>query len=201
MKRNIILRVLLCFLIIGNSFLFGKCEAAPAAQNFFDAGHGGTGEGIVNGFLDPVMHVQSLIMMIGVVSAVIVVLIYGIQWAMATSAKRQELKSGMWPLVIGIALLALGPKLANSIYEAFNVDNGTAASNVKTIGGTIVGVVQTLGYIVAVAMVLIIGVQWLTAVPSKRQELKSRMINLSIGAILIVSGTTVLGWIYNMFAG
>jgi hypothetical protein len=155
--------------------------------------------GLVDGKLDPIIHIQSLVVMFGILIAVIVALIYGIQWMVAAPARRQELKAGMWPLMIGIILLAIGPKLAFSIYEVIKANStGTVTEVSGNMAGAIIGIIQTVGYIVAVIMVLIIAIQWFTAAPNKRQELKGRMINLAIGAIIIVSCTSLLNFIYTL---
>lgn len=165
-----------------------------------DAGIISNAKTAINGELSPIKHVQSLIMLVGAIAAVIVVLVYGIQWTMATSAKRQELKAGMWPLAIGVILLSIGPKLALDMYGAFNNVAGQDVTDVKVvndIGGIVINTIQTIGYLVAVVMVLYIGIQYLQATPAKRNELKGRMINLIIGAVLIAGGVSILGWIYN----
>ena len=61
------------------------------------------------------------------------------------------------------------------------------------VGGSIISVVQTLGYIIAIVMVLYVGIQWLIGTPAKKQELKGKMVNVVIGAILIIAGVTILG--------
>lgn len=73
-------------------------------------------------------------------------------------------------------------------------------TGLNTLGGTVVKVIQTVGYIVAVIMVLTFAIKWMVATPQKKQELKDRMVNLAIGLVLLVGGVTILGWITS-FAG
>ena len=86
----------------------------PSAEAFFNAGKDNAKKGYdaVDGKIEPLLHIQSMIMMAGIYIAVIVVLIYACQWMLATPGKRQELKASLWPLVIGVILLVMGPKLA-----------------------------------------------------------------------------------------
>lgn len=105
----------------------------------------------------------------------------------------------MLVLVVALSLLCTFA-LANPFEAAMQAaqqqsQGGTAVDNVNKLGGTVISVIQTIGYIVAVAMVLIVGIQWLIGTPAKKQELKGRMWNLVIGAILVAGGVTLLGWV------
>jgi len=102
--------ILICMLSL-TSFAF--------ADTFWEAGDAGADIiiGKVDADASPFVFVQSLIVYIGVITAVVVVLVYGIQWIMATPAKKQQLKAALVPLIIGVILLAIGPKLTISIVE------------------------------------------------------------------------------------
>lgn len=199
MKNKTMLRFLLCFLIIG--IFVGACctyAAGPSDKPFFQKGSGmfNTGKNVVNSNMDPILHIQSLMMMLGVFSAVIVTGIFAIQWFTANPGKKQELKSGIWPLTIGVVLLSIGPKFGFAIYNALKPNTtGTLNSRIDTLGGTIISVIRNVGYAAAVIMVLVLAIQWFAATPNKRQELKSKMWNIVIGVVLLVSGSTILGLI------
>lgn len=62
-------------------------------------------------------------------------------------------------------------------------------------GVTVIDIVQTAGIIIAVVMIMVVGIQWLMGTPAKKQELKGRLVNVAIGAFLIVCGVGVLGFI------
>jgi len=177
-------------------------ETKLSATAFFNAGKKDAekGKAAVDVKIGAIKHIQSLIMAIGALGGVIVILIYGIQWAIATPNKRQELKSSILPLTLGVSLLVLGPRLAVTIYNTLiPTSETTATTQINSMGGIVINTIQTIGYIVAVVMVLYIGIQWLMAENAqKRQELKGRMINLAIGAVLIAGGVTILGWIYDI---
>lgn len=99
-------------------YSFGN--APPSADGFFEKGKWGVESSfnVIDSKLSPVMHIQSLIMTIGTVAAVIIVGIYAIQWMIATPSKRQELKSSLFPLIIGVILLFVGPRLTIIIINA-----------------------------------------------------------------------------------
>jgi hypothetical protein len=74
-------------------------------------------------------------------------------------------------------------------------DGAEISTHINKFGGTAITTVQTIGYIVAVVMVLYVGIQWLIGTPAKKQELKGRMVSLVVGAVLVAGGVTILGWI------
>lgn len=215
MKNKTMLRFLLCFLMIS---VFGIIcfqpisLAAMSSENFFNAGRNNFNK-IINGEIKleivdggvtvikegvdvaPAIHIYKMILGVGVAAAVVVVAIYAIQWMMATPAKRQELKAGMWPLIIGVFLLICGSALTPKIYDMFSNDSGSLSDIIKNTGGTVSSIVVKVGYVVGVVMILAVGIQWLISPPNKRQELKGRMINVFIGATLLVTGVTILGFV------
>ena len=105
----------------------------------------------------------------------------------------------MLVLAVALSLLcafALANPFETAMQNATSTSQGGQATNaVNKLGGTVISVIQTIGYIVAVAMVLIVGIQWLIGTPAKKQELKGRMWNLVIGAVLVAGGVTLLGWV------
>jgi len=68
-----------------------ESQTAPSTSNLSEAGG----------------KIYKLIQNVGIIVAVIVTVAFGIQWIVATPAKKAELKGKMWNLVIGIAILLL----------------------------------------------------------------------------------------------
>lgn len=105
----------------------------------------------------------------------------------------------MLVLVVALSMFCTFAMAANSFdiqHKAGVVDSSNAVTtSINNIGVTVIKIVQTVGYVVAVVMVLIVGIQWLIGTPAKKQELKGRMINVVIGAVLIIGGVTLLGMI------
>jgi len=109
----------------------------------------------------------------------------------------------MLVLVVALSILCTFALAANPFEQAMNdatkgMDDTQTVTYVNKIGGTVITTIQTIGYIIAVVMVLYVGIQWLIGTPSKKQELKGRMWSLVIGAVLVAGGVTILGWIANI---
>lgn len=101
-------------------------------------------------------------------------------------------------LVVALSLMCTFAFADNSFLNPVGNAEGvssTLATATDKVGATAIDLVQTAGYVIAVVMVVIVGIQWLIGTPAKKQELKGRLINVIVGAILIACGVTVLGFI------
>ena len=79
--------------------------------------------------------------------------------------------------------------------QAETASTGELGGAINNLGAKAINIIQTVGYVVAVVMVLVFGIKWMMATPQKKQELKERMWSLAIGVVLLIGGVTILGWI------
>ena len=68
--------------------------------------------------LDEVYKKAQVITYIGYAIAVVMILWLGVQWILATPAKKAELKGKMWSMAIGIVLLVGGVSILNFVWGA-----------------------------------------------------------------------------------
>lgn len=68
----------------------------------------------------------------------------------------------------------------------------------QTLGQKIVGVVQTIGVVVAVVILLVLGIKYIMGSAEEKADYKKSMIPYIVGAILIFASTTVVNIVYNM---
>ena len=64
---------------------------------------------------------------------------------------------------------------------------------------TILGAVQWIGFIVGMAMIIYIGIKYITAGAGQKAEVKSTMVPLLIGAILVMLAPSIAKWLFGMF--
>ena len=109
----------------------------------------------------------------------------------------------MLVLVVALSMLCTFALAAGNPFDGYtkNVEAGNITSSINNIGGTVISVIQTLGYVIAVVMVLVLAIQWLIGTPAKKQELKGKMWNILIGAVLLIAGVTILGAIADFADG
>ena len=77
--------------------------------------------------------------------------------------------------------------------EQINNDSGVAS-----LGGQIVGIIQVVGIVVAVVILLILGIKYMTGSAQEKAEYKKTMIPYIIGAALVFAATTILNVIFNL---
>lgn len=74
----------------------------------------------------------------------------------------------------------------------------SATSSITGIIGKIIGIVQLICYAAAIIMLIILGVQFITASPEGKATIKKSAIQYVIGAIIVFAAGTLLGIIANM---
>ena len=66
-----------------------------------------------------------------------------------------------------------------------------------SVGGGIVGVIRTIGYVVAIGMLIWLGVKWMMASAQEKADLKNKAWGYVIGAVLVFGASTLLPIIAN----
>lgn len=90
--------------------------------------------------------------------------------------------------------LMIPSALAFSGIESNPQAPGTAA----TTATSIIGYIQWIGYAIAVGMLVYIGIKYVMASANEKADLKNSLIKYVIGAVLIVGGVTIAGWIFEI---
>lgn len=76
------------------------------------------------------------------------------------------------------------------ITNMFN-QNNTNTSQLQTVGGNIVSIITTIGIIVAVIVLLILGIKYMMGSASEKAEYKKTMIPYLVGAVLIFGASAI----------
>ena len=74
----------------------------------------------------------------------------------------------------------------------------TNTANIKNLGDSIIGVVRTVGVVVAVVILLVLGIKYMMGSAEEKADYKKSMIPYLVGAILIFASTTIVGIVYDM---
>ena len=73
--------------------------------------------------------------------------------------------------------------------------------DISTLGGKIMGIVQTVGVVVAVVILMVLGIKYMMGSAEEKADYKKTMIPYVIGAILIFGATTIANMVYNFATG
>lgn len=82
------------------------------------------------------------------------------------------------------------------------LNNGSAETDKLTnVGGTIVAIMQTVGIVVAVVVLLILGIKYMMGSAEEKAEYKKTMIPYIVGAVLIFGATTIANVVFQIAQG
>lgn len=99
---------------------------------------------------------------------------------------------------IPVFSFAIDPTDPNSWATIGTEGNDGGLSEVTTnVGGGIVNVIRTIGYLVALAMLIWLGVKWMMASAQEKADLKNKAWGYVIGAVLVFGASTLLPIIAN----
>lgn len=107
-------------------------------------------------------------------------------------------------LLLGMTTIC---KAANNVVDPVGIANdlhGTssnATKDVKNIGNQIIGIITTVGVVVAVIVLLILGIKYMMGSASEKAEYKKTMIPYLVGAILIFGASAITKVVVNLASG
>lgn len=107
---------------------------------------------------------------------------------------RKEVKIIM-AIIVALSIIVL----ASSVY-AVNPDTFSETKTIEgfdDIAGTVIGIVQTVGTVIAIVIVIWVGIQYLMASTEQKAEYKTKMIAYLVGALLVFAGPRIVSVIYN----
>ena len=103
--------------------------------------------------------------------------------------------AAMMLFTISTTVFAVDPNaIIGNMEQGNNVDTGS----ISTIGGQIANILSTIGIIVAVIVLLVLGIKYMMGSASEKAEYKKTMIPYIVGAVLIFAGTSLVRVIYSL---
>ena len=68
--------------------------------------------------------------------------------------------------------------------------------DIVTVGGKIAGIIQTVGTVVAVLILIVLGIKYMMGSAEEKAEYKKTMMPYVIGAVLIFAASTIANMVY-----
>ena len=79
--------------------------------------------------------------------------------------------------------------------------SGEGQTQIQTVGGAIVGVLQTVGVVISVVILIVLGIKYIMGSAEEKAEYKKTMIPYIIGAALIFMASVLAQVIFKFFTG
>ena len=74
-------------------------------------------------------------------------------------------------------------------------------SQIENVGQRIMGILQTLGIVIAVLVLMVLGIKYMMGSAEEKAEYKKTMIPYVVGAILIFGATTIANMVFQFANG
>lgn len=104
-------------------------------------------------------------------------------------------------IVCTVSNICLATDIPGKIEQIAQGNSGADTSKVVNLGGTIVTIMQTIGIVVAVVVLLVIGIKYMIGSAEEKAEYKKTMIPYIVGAVLIFASTTIVNVVYQIANG
>ena len=78
-----------------------------------------------------------------------------------------------------------------------NKGDSTAANSVAKMANSVIGVVQVVGMAVAVIMLIVLAIKYISAAPSDKAEIKKHAVVYVVGAVVLFAATGILEIVKN----
>ena len=102
-------------------------------------------------------------------------------------------------VVIAIAALFLLSNfaLAASGYGSISAASSTLQGCIGAISGSLLGIVQIIGVAVAIIMLIVLAIKYISAAPNDKAEIKKHAVVYIIGAVVLFAAAGIVGLIEN----
>lgn len=110
---------------------------------------------------------------------------------------KKSIKMMMSILTISMLMLAVASTVCmagvdpGSIAGQLTGTSTSASTQVVSIGNQIIGIITTVGVVVAVVVLLVLGIKYMMGSASEKAEYKKTMIPYLVGAILIFGASAI----------
>ena len=112
------------------------------------------------------------------------------------------MKKTMKMISVALIIMMVLITLSNSVFAIEDAIDGMRSTSVNpsvtSFGNRIVSLIQTLGIVIAVVVILILGIQYMMGSAEQKAEYKKTMIPYLVGAVLIFAATSIVKVVYQL---
>ena len=97
-----------------------------------------------------------------------------------------------------LLLVAMGASSVLALTPDQMTGTAPTSTDIQDLGNKIIGILQTLGVVLSVVILIVLGIKYMMGSAEEKAEYKKTMIPYLIGAVLIFGASTIAGMVYNM---
>lgn len=144
---------------------------------------------ISEGIVDAIQSVASIV-------SVLVLVIIGIMFMVGSAEEKASYKEKLLPYVIGAFLVFGISKFIDILKEIGG--SLSDSSDLDSVGNLIVGVGSTIGSLVSVIVLIVIGIKYMTGSIDEKASYKKSLMPYVIGATLVFAASNIASIIYGL---
>ena len=103
--------------------------------------------------------------------------------------------------LIAMVLSFATSALALTPSEIKGKTNATGTTEIQNVGQSIVGILQTVGIVLSVIVLIVLGIKYMMGSAEEKAEYKKTMIPYVVGAALIFAASALAQVVYSFFTG
>ena len=104
-------------------------------------------------------------------------------------------------VLVSLSSVVMATDIPSKIDQIAQGNSNADTSKVVNLGATIVTIMQTVGIVVAIVILLVLGIKYMVGSAEEKAEYKKTMIPYIVGAILIFAATTIVNVVYQIANG
>ena len=107
------------------------------------------------------------------------------------------------PIVMAVmmTIMTASPVFALAFTPNPNTNLNGAGNSLGSVGNSILGILQIVGSIVAVAVIMVLGIKYMMGSAEEKAEYKKTFIPYIVGAVLLFAGVNIASAVVNMVSG
>ena len=106
-------------------------------------------------------------------------------------------------VTVSLMLVAMVSSVAFAI-DPSNITGtttGAGASSVQKLGKSIIGIIQVVGSVAAVAVLVVLGIKYMMGSAEEKAEYKKTLMPYIIGAIIVLAAVNIVNWVFGAASG
>lgn len=112
--------------------------------------------------------------------------------------KKKNCMKILFVLILVVLIIGISTSSFASLGNMKPQVNTDGTQEMLKIGGVILGTIQVIAVAIAVIMLVVIGVRYITASPTEKADVKKTMLIYVAGALLLFAGSGLLGLIQSL---
>ena len=118
--------------------------------------------------------------------------------------KYMKLIIGVLAMILTVSMVSMTVVYAVGVDDSLDVtqfngksDNSGASSSDQNIIGALITIIQVVGSGVAIIMLIVLAIKYISAAPGDKAEIKKHAVVYVVGAIILFAATGILGIVKN----